>query len=196
MKEGIVFDVIWLVDFGAIHSSKRSADEWHRDMQHLYRAVRYPSIHEDYTHTHTNKHLCNKCTYTEQHSGMHTPHSHKHTKRYIQKMLCARAQYEQRINENGSIRSSEVFFYVFNALSVCACAKWIPFLAYRFSTQNRYVFWGVFSFSVSVSVSEESIAVDYAKITVFFCYSSICSMFIENVFKRYAVRSEREDCKT
>lgn len=150
------------------------------------------SIYTWRLHAYTDIHSYSLCIYTEQHSGMHTPHSpltQTHTT-YIQKMLCARAQYEQRINENGSIRKNEVFF-VYSTLCVFACANRIPFLAYRFSIQNRYVFWGVFSFSVSVS--EKSIAFDYAKITVFYCYSSFFSMHIENVFKRYAVRSERED---
>lgn len=63
------------MDFGAIHSSKRSAVEWQRDMQQLYRAVRYPSIHEDYTHTRTHVYVCihrAACTY-------YTHHSYKRT---------------------------------------------------------------------------------------------------------------------
>lgn len=80
-----------------------------RDMQHLYRAVRYPSIHEDCTHTHTS-------IRSAQHSNMHTHHSYKHT--YMKCYALVRST--NRTNENGSI-------------NVCECAKWISFLAHKIS---------------------------------------------------------------
>lgn len=76
---------------------------------HLYKKITHI---QSYTITH----VCRLCAYTEQHSHLHTHHSHKRTSIQTKIMLCARAQHEQRINENGSINGIRN-----NSLSMCLC---------------------------------------------------------------------------